>query len=870
MSSINVWNHSSSRQKRPLLFTAPLGASLSNYLLVGQEQLLAAKQYDDGVDAVYMCQPPALGWATGLSPLPNHAITAYSGSDPQLRFQFHPVFGLDSCGVNMDLDLRFLPELWIFRETADTVPSKTLRLTNILPWSAGPHPDTGVAIPNGGSIRRYFSCSAHDDGWHLYFHIWIDSNSAVCEFAAEVLRSAHHANGSIAAENPGTPDNSVDWFRTRCDRVELRWQPTVHCKPKFNTEGITQVAGDNVFVMSTTFADADSSNSSSNYRYGNWNGVWVDHTGWVMRGFMLLDNSDATNNEDQDAIYAAAGPLYACLDAETWDGHWFGGGSSGHGIEFVNIQSGSTNTPIPQVAPRWDITTAHFQTWDRGAAASDTNGAIGMVNMASINATGSQGNLDGFYGHSMLLGVNSPRDYEAASADCAKRPHFVWADGHTDINAAVGVHLTERGRIDPDHYVQRSMPSNTAIACERGRPRHGNFWMGRPQEAAVNFNHIGAGGANVTPGWDINHACNPSPPAAYRILKDPMVHQMISWFMNGVMELGVFRPGNSTTTLGGSSGSRGTGRVFTTLTAIWQACPGIRYRVLKVVYHNTRGFYNAMEAGQNHAIKYRFKAELADLSPPHITTALGPSNITNPNYSVNFIRPEESAANEQEDHHWRFIPGGTEAANSTYSRYFRGQSVTWTLIGAAGLLTWYSAMLRDNRAGNQTVAVTHPPVTDFADWGQTVMEAMMDWGMERCYRVGKWMWIPVYAYQVYRGFHMPQTSTMATFYPPTTGPHPFLDTVGSGGTTAEHPMRQYFVDPSTNSSNLLSWTLCAFNWYRHYGRTASYRARAQETFGNLLEWQAGGGAGAREKYAGWQQVFPASTAPLLPMTAPNP
>lgn len=837
--NLRVWNHSASAQERPVLFVVPLGLGLDDIVAVGTEPMLASKQYDDGVDAVYMCPPPVGGWPVGTSPLPNYEITTYSGSDPNYRFAFHPVFAVDVCGGAAAYDFRFLPELRVYRTASDTNP-RILRPTSVLPWSAGAHPTTGGVIQNGGDMRRYFSTSVHENGWHLFFHIWFDAWLGVAEFAAEVLWSNHQVGDTVAETKPNP--TKFEWWQTYCDRIELVWHPTVQVKPKFNTEGIAQPTT-NVMRLSTTFSPGTTSLNSNDYLYGSWDGKWLGQHGMVLRGFLLANNTDGTANAAETTRFNAAGALYGCLDEESWDGYWIGGGSSGYGVTVTNNEA--------QIGPRWQNTGQHFVTWERGSYANDTVGNIGMCCKNDTGNPGVQGNMDGHYGHPVLLGINSPRDYEAAAHDHAKRTHYVWGDGYPNPNQSLGWYFTEPGRPTISSFAEHGYP---IMSLNKGNPAsNSGFKWGRSTANRDGALLIRPNGSYVDTGWDDQHTFAPAQIAAFKLTKDPMTYQMVSWFLNTAFEISERRPGP------GFPGSdikyHREPRKMTALAAMWQSCPGLRPRVWDVMYNEQYGFYRAYRDRTNDQLPYRDKRSYVDDSPAHIVAASrdpsqpGGFEATIPNWSVTDSNIDESLINNNYARWGAASPSECE-----------GQSPLWVLVGTMGMLAWYQALVDDDWNGRVDVNAAY--VTDWKEWAETVTESMMDWGVASVSGNSTWYESPLYQMVIYAGGHMLQRAPVTQFYPPASPPHPFLSTVGSGGSTTVHPESAYMTN--MGSANLSTWCLGAFNWYRRYGRSANYRARAQKLWEDSIKRDNGDTLA----FKGWQQLFAAATAPLLPMTAP--
>lgn len=846
--NIAVENYSTAKQKRPILFTMALAKGLPDLLQVGNDSI-AHKQYDDGLDAVYVAPPPEDGWPIGFSPPTNIAVTAYTGADPQYRFQFHPSFAVDQCGSTPVFDLGFLPELVVDRP-ATSGGELVVRCSGLLPWTQGVHPVTNQPIPNGGSLRRYFSTSGHAEGWHLFFHIWFDSGSGVAEFAAEVMHSDHLARRMVA-EGKTNPDDT-DFWTVWCNHVTLRWPRGSEVKAKYVEEGHTFPTAHEM-RLSTTFTSGTAQTGSSNGMYANWAGKWFSQYGMGFRGFLLRDRA---SYPDEGTRFDEAAAMFARFDAETWDGHWGGGGSSGHGLSSTII-----NQPA-QVRARYGQTGMHFVTWDRGAGAADSVSNIGLTCKGSINATGGQGNMDGVYGHSVFLGANTIRDYEVASADACKRAHWVWADAlNHDPITPTGWWYTERGRITVPSFAERGLP---LMGFERGGPSSGlsnTYYFGRTGRGAERGMELPqTGGGNFFPGWDDNHMFNPTPCAAFRLTKDPFTYQMLSWFLNSTIEMNGRRPLNPGAQIGGSMGSRGPGRLFVTLANLWECAPGMRPRLWDIVYNPENGFYPYIRDHPNDVIAYR--GNTGNHSPSEIRN-LGPGAC------IKFMRHDESI-HAKIAAAWTRLRGATRGFGSAsepgdVARF----SPTWTMVGIQGLLAWYSALLRDDWNGR--VDTTAAYVTDFGLWGQELAESALDWYFQRIPATGGWAWFPIYATVVYRGYQLWQTSGSTAAHPPLPPPHPFVDTVaGPGGTTVQHPealkskeAEELLFEPA--SSNVGSWSIGMLNWYRHYGRNQSYRVKAQERFEDMLRVRGGNAA----KYHGWQQVFPAAIAPLLPMTMPT-
>lgn len=610
MANLRVWNHGPDAQKRPVQFTVPLGLSWGDTAQVTVqgtgEVLYASKQWDDGVDAVFVCPPPADGWPRGTTvtdpncPYSSHTIANYTGQAPVYRYRLASVFGTDECGATRVLDPRFVPELHIY-PTASSVTPLVVRLESLLPWSPGAYPSeprfiavTGVgpsARPSGDR-RNVYAGSGHNQGWHLYFSISFDSELRVAEYGATFGWSDHTAAGAIST-------TGVDAWRTLCDRVELVWPATMSVKPKFTQEGFTFASGHSIVhpmeMGARTLGSSDSDWDSWGNRASQTDprGKWTGQIQFVSRGFLLGRASDNSTTPEADDMFDKAEALYACLDEELWDGEWFGGGSSGYsGARIVN--------KIPMYGPQWADTTAGYMTWDRGCGQSGSTGNTGMIMSTRPQSTGGQGGQGLANGHAALLGVNSPRDFEAAAHDAFRRWNWIWRrnPGDESPNTAFGVFWETPGRCTLYNYQPYAPDPLILFAGKIHNQASGfDYLFGRqdvsaavalsvPRATSINNNY-----EQPATGLPDQHYQIVSYATAAKLLKDPVSMWGLSWILQ-TAELGAWRPNTGA----GSdlNGSREIGRLFGALSTAVEANPGLASRIHDLVYNETTGLYLAM------------------------------------------------------------------------------------------------------------------------------------------------------------------------------------------------------------------------------------------------------------------------------------
>lgn len=823
MASINVWNHGTSAQRRPVQFTVPLSLGWGNLLEVGGERLIAEKQYDDGQDAVYVCPAPTAGWAVGRV---NHPVAAYSGPDPQYLFKFaEPFAGEFQCGTPQTFNDRFLPKLKVYG-TGSPSPIE-VPLGPLLPFSEGTNPFSMDWIPNGGNRRKMFATDGHVRGWHFYFWIVFDAELAVAEFGTIILPS-----DETAAESISRTLSAEEW-RVRCSHIDLEWDRRTSVKPKFSTEGITIAGpGNNIARMSTTFTG---STSPSTYNYATWSGYWISQLSWSCRGFILGRQEDGSSTTFSDDEFAAAAPLYGVLDAETLDGHYLAGLPSGHGVTITRN--------VAQTSPDWADETKHFWSWNRGAGGSDSTGNHGVVMNAQPKDQGTQGNQGLIHGHSVMLGYNSPRDFEAGAIDIFKRPLWVWRDGlfggRHDTNREAGVYHRIGGAAEiPDVIMRRGIPdfcTHNQIIKRAEVGTNGYTW-GRNLNSFGNIAlavPVSSGSGSISAiGIDNQHPDHTVIPATKFIVRDPQSHLNCLAFLQR-LEIEARRPN-----IGGSSmsGDREIGRKLNAVANLWRSSPGLRARLMALM------FGSSSSTGPEYSYYHQLKNLggiwfLSKPRDPNTPEELNDDPLTIPNWvkAPQRVGRDGLVRNSFTPSQFRFGPDPGQATNA-----FGYVSPLWEMVGAAGFLSLYQAIIDTNGGGYIDIA-TDTRLADLRTWGMTIVENILQFGTRDEVSTGRRLILENML--VYISGHMLHSDGMTTYYPPTAGRHPFL--------TDTDPLHQYMA--TNGGPNLQSWSLGGLNWYRNNVTTGNFVVVAQRVWEDMLRWR-NGNQDHNDRYYGWQQI----------------
>lgn len=845
MASIHVWNHGPQAQKRPVQFTVPLSLGWGNLLEVGAERLIAEKQYDDGADAVYVCPAPPDGWPSNgtsvtdpMGTRTDYSVSAYSGPDPQYRFKFAEPFADDVCGGTPAYDYRFLPTLEVHGLAGRSSPL-LLRPTEMLPWSQGPHPTNRLPVPNGGNRHRWFAASAHEGGWHLYFYIGFDSELAIAEFDAAVVHS---------------DETETTTWTPQCARVVLRWPSTISVKPRFLADGIQREGGsESTMMLSTTFTSVTGTTNYYQWNYGNWGGIWQSQMGFGFSGFLLGRQRTNESTTFSDTEYANAETLHAHLDAETLDGHWLGGGSSGHGITLLNTA---------QEHPEYNPTEKHFWTWKRTGNASDARASGGTVRGIYPNTTGNQPGFGLVRGHDILRLACSPRDYEVGSLDNIRRPHYIWRNPSQRGTSQTGWYDNIPGLV---------MPNDTPILeTTQGLPV--GYLFGKSSGSPDNKRSDGQSNQNHSL-YD-QHSSFSHINAAFKLMKRPMIwHNMVLRFQWD--ELNSRRPNRASQGQGGAdlTGSRAIGRRISFFAGAWEACPGLRPRAFDLMYNPQWGYYPCLKKLTGNS--GLFMINLIDSDPAnfpwpvdrmpnelprdeatlpkwmrapdirtgvaydgHVATPLRPSSfLYGPDPNTNYPRPPSDPAQT--------------------TRYFGAAEPGWEVVGVGGMLYWWHAI--DKTSGGGYLDHNSAEVTDFKVWSETITENILKFGTARTASGNQRRLIGILL--TYYSGQMLMSDTMRTPYPPGPGsgvaefPHPFV--------VESHPL---YIDCVTiNGRAESSWHMGAINWYRQFGRNPVMRAEAQQWWNEMLTWVNSfgtNGAAVSNAYRGWYPVFFNAIAPL--------